>query len=668
MLDSDSDYGWAMDDRRSYPMSGRPGGGQAEQALAVFAGHGLAFERGRPAHSPAPSARISWSRVRARDEVPRRSTQAGTGHEGDRRPRQVQGEPLGPRGRPGDRPGRRRRRARRRRSTSSRWPTAARGRSRPSSRRPAARYPRGDRHRAARRAGRRPFRAARRRPDGGRSRWRRPRAWSWSRTIAATRCGPRPSGPASCSSPRSTTGPSRLIVGIGGSATNDGGAGLAQALGLPAARRRRATNSRPGAARSAGSTGSTPPDVDPRLAGVSVAVACDVDNPLCGPRGASAVYGPQKGATPAMVDELDRNLGRLRPDHRARPRASTSPTCPAPGAAGGLGAGLVAFAGGRLEPGVALVIEAVGPGRSAPGRRPLPDRRGVARRLQRLRQDGRRRRPAGPVARRARRSPWPGRSGRAPRTCSLEGIDAYFSLCPGPDLARRGDRPRPPDLLERTPPSRPSGPSWPAVGASTEPWMPARPIGEFGLIAWIRERSTRRRSGRARDRRRLRGAPVHAGRRGPGHDRHADGRPPLPARRGDAPSEVGYKALAVNLSDIAAMAGVPVAAFVAVALPRGRRSRSAQGLHAGMAPLAERFGVTLAGGDTNAWDGPLVVTVTLLGETTAAGRRPALGRQAGRRDPRDRPARREPARSPSPARCPGSPRPWRSPRPRRSTR
>jgi thiamine-monophosphate kinase len=85
------------------------------------------------------------------------------------------------------------------------------------------------------------------------------------------------------------------------------------------------------------------------------------------------------------------------------------------------------------------------------------------------------------------------------------------------------------------------------------------------------------------------------------------------------PEAVGYKALAVNLSDIAAMAGVPLAAFVAVALPRDRAAEVARGLHAGMTPLAARFGVVLAGGDTNAWDGPLVVSITVLGETVAPG-------------------------------------------------
>jgi thiamine-monophosphate kinase len=85
------------------------------------------------------------------------------------------------------------------------------------------------------------------------------------------------------------------------------------------------------------------------------------------------------------------------------------------------------------------------------------------------------------------------------------------------------------------------------------------------------------------------------------------------------PEAIGYKALAVNLSDIAAMAGVPRAAVVAVALPRSAAVRVAQGIHNGMRPLAERFDVDLAGGDTNAWEGPLVICVTVLGEATWRG-------------------------------------------------
>jgi thiamine-monophosphate kinase len=82
---------------------------------------------------------------------------------------------------------------------------------------------------------------------------------------------------------------------------------------------------------------------------------------------------------------------------------------------------------------------------------------------------------------------------------------------------------------------------------------------------------------------------------------------------------VGRKAMGVNLSDIAAMAGIPVAAFVAVCLPAGSAAEVARGLMRGMMPLAERFGVSLAGGDTNSWGDGLVVTVTLLGEATGRG-------------------------------------------------
>ena len=91
---------------------------------------------------------------------------------------------------------------------------------------------------------------------------------------------------------------------------------------------------------------------------MEIAVACDVTNPLCGPQGASAVYGPQKGATPEMVARLDANL-----DHFAkivlRDLGLDLRDLPGAGAAGGLGAGLVAFARGRLQGGVDLVIEAV---------------------------------------------------------------------------------------------------------------------------------------------------------------------------------------------------------------------------------------------------------------------------------------------------------------------
>jgi thiamine-monophosphate kinase len=87
----------------------------------------------------------------------------------------------------------------------------------------------------------------------------------------------------------------------------------------------------------------------------------------------------------------------------------------------------------------------------------------------------------------------------------------------------------------------------------------------------------------------------------------------------DGPEAVGYKAMGVNLSDIAAMAGVPRVALVSLALPRVGGIALAQGLYAGIKAMADRFRVDLSGGDTNAWEGPLVVCITVLGEATARG-------------------------------------------------
>src|SRR6185437_8322435 len=79
----------------------------------------------------------------------------------------------------------------------------------------------------------------------------------------------------------------------------------------------------------------------------------------------------------------------------------------------------------------------------------------------------------------------------------------------------------------------------------------------------------------------------------------------------------GRKAMAVNLSDIAAMAGVPTAAVVSVALPRSNGRAIGEQLYIGLQEVAAEFGIALAGGDTNSWDGPLVVSVTVLGEATS---------------------------------------------------
>lgn len=153
-------------------------------------------------------------------------------------------------------------------------------------------------------------------------------------------------------------GARELIVGIGGSATTDGGLGMAAALGARLLDEAGEIIEPVGAglARLAHIDLS---DFDPRVRSANIRVACDVDNPLHGPYGAAHVYGPQKGATPEMVEELDaglRNLGEV----ISRDLGLDLAQMPGAGAAGGLGAGLVAFCGATLEPGVKIVIDTVG--------------------------------------------------------------------------------------------------------------------------------------------------------------------------------------------------------------------------------------------------------------------------------------------------------------------
>jgi glycerate 2-kinase len=151
-------------------------------------------------------------------------------------------------------------------------------------------------------------------------------------------------------------GATRLVIGIGGSATNDGGAGMAQALGYRLLDDKEA-DLPPGGGSLDQLDRIVRPEINP-LQGVEVSVACDVENPLCGPKGASKVYGPQKGASPEQVDLLDRNLAHFAAIVR-RDLGIDVRDRPGSGAAGGLGAGLMAFALGELEPGVSLIIEAV---------------------------------------------------------------------------------------------------------------------------------------------------------------------------------------------------------------------------------------------------------------------------------------------------------------------
>jgi len=150
----------------------------------------------------------------------------------------------------------------------------------------------------------------------------------------------------------------KLIIGIGGSATNDGGAGMAQALGAKLVDSKGAALPFGGAAL-ADLERIDVATLDARLANSEVLIASDVTNPLCGAQGASAVYGPQKGATPQMVAQLDAALA-----HYAvviqRDLGVEVKNVPGAGAAGGLGAGLIAFLRAKVIPGIDVVIQTSG--------------------------------------------------------------------------------------------------------------------------------------------------------------------------------------------------------------------------------------------------------------------------------------------------------------------
>lgn len=147
-----------------------------------------------------------------------------------------------------------------------------------------------------------------------------------------------------------------FIIGIGGSATNDGGAGIAEALGVRLLDRNGARLDRGGAAlRSLARLDIS--GLDPRLSESRVVVASDVRNPLCGPEGAAAVYGPQKGATPQMVAELEAALQNYA-DVIERTLNRSVADIPGSGAAGGAGAGLLAFLQAQIRPGFDVAADA----------------------------------------------------------------------------------------------------------------------------------------------------------------------------------------------------------------------------------------------------------------------------------------------------------------------
>lgn len=222
----------------------------------------------------------------------------------------------------------------------------------------------------------------------------------------------------------------RFLVGIGGSATNDGGVGMLQALGYgfwddqgrPIQR---------GAQGLAHLSRITCDQVLPQLAECEFRVACDVTNVLCGPQGCSAVYGPQKGATPEMVADMDRWLSHYAQLAKAVRPDTAHPDAPGTGAAGGLGFAFQTFTHGVLEPGVSIVLEEThledfirdadlvitGEGRldgqTAMGKAPV----GVARLAKRYRK---------PVVALA------GSVTKDASSCNAQGIDAFFPILPAP--------------------------------------------------------------------------------------------------------------------------------------------------------------------------------------------------------------------------------------------
>ncbi|MGH6830180.1 MAG: glycerate kinase family protein [Methylocella sp.] len=156
------------------------------------------------------------------------------------------------------------------------------------------------------------------------------------------------------------SGATEIIIGIGGSSTNDAGCGMAQALGVR-------YFGKDGKELSQYAAGGMLDQIaridvsglDSRVRKVDIQVACDVDNPLCGERGASFVFGPQKGASPEMAKTLDSNLSQFAEFIRTTLGIDVKNLAGA-GASGGLGAGLVAFCGARLKSGIDIVVEATG--------------------------------------------------------------------------------------------------------------------------------------------------------------------------------------------------------------------------------------------------------------------------------------------------------------------
>lgn len=149
----------------------------------------------------------------------------------------------------------------------------------------------------------------------------------------------------------------KIILGLGGSATNDGGCGAAAALGVVF------ENAQGDAFVPTGGTLKDIARIDnaealEKLKGVELVVMCDIDNPLCGPNGAAAIFGPQKGATPTMVEELDAGLLHFSEVMKLDLGADVL-DLPGSGAAGGMGGGMVGLLGGTLQMGIETVLDTV---------------------------------------------------------------------------------------------------------------------------------------------------------------------------------------------------------------------------------------------------------------------------------------------------------------------
>ena len=224
-------------------------------------------------------------------------------------------------------------------------------------------------------------------------------------------------------------GATRIILGLGGSATNDGGAGLLQALGVRFLDARE-VELPPGGAALARLARIDVGGLDPRLLQARLEIAADVDNPLCGPRGASRVFGPQKGADPQQVEQLDAAL-----EHYARVVAATlgedHSHHPGVGAAGGLGFAVRAFLHAGFRPGIELVAELSGLADAVEGADLVITGEG---RLDSQSLHGKT--PVG-VARIARAADVPvvalaGSLGEDYQALYAAGIDAAFALSPGP--------------------------------------------------------------------------------------------------------------------------------------------------------------------------------------------------------------------------------------------